>query len=70
LKYIAKSNTWFKSGTECKLIDYCGDAGGIFEGIHIIEDMIDAQNRNVKIGDEILDQELCQWDEFEEVEDV
>ena len=53
MKYIAKPNTWFKEGTECKLIEYLYDSAytlsengkiqqedkhGIFEGIRICED--------------------------------
>ena len=58
-KYIAKPNTWFKEGTEVKLIEYLhvdgnGNKYGLFEGIHI------DNNKNDTISTEV-----CAYDEFE-----
>ena len=56
IKYMAKPNTWFKENTEVKLIENCQEAGALMEGT-IVRD-----------GVESIDQELCPWDEFYEVE--
>lgn len=58
-KYIAKPNTWFKQGSEAKLIEYLhvdgdGNKYGLFEGIKINID-----------GSDIISTEVCAYDEFE-----
>jgi hypothetical protein len=64
-KYIAKSDSWFKGGSECRLVADCEWMGGIFEGIRISEGPPEITPE----GLEYLDQELCPWDEFEVVEE-
>lgn len=52
MKYIAKKDTWFDEGTECKLLVDCSpgvDGSGVYEGFK----------------DGKLDEELCGHDEFE-----
>ena len=51
MKYIAKANTWFDEGTEVRLIDRYSEEFGLFIGM--------------KDGKE--DEEVCRFDEFEEV---
>ena len=72
MKYIAKKDGWFKKGTECKLVeDYRGIGFtdiGLFEGIFVIDDekwltVKDHWNNN-KVGDEVVDREVCNFNEF------
>ena len=58
-KYIAKPDTWFKEGTECKLLDDYSESfdGGLFEGIIIDEN-----------GNEKIDEEICDFNEFNIIE--
>lgn len=60
-KYIAKPNTWFKEGTEVRLIEYliCDKDGikyGTFEGVR------DGVNDGVSDG--VRESEVCSYDEF------
>lgn len=61
--YIAKPDSWFKTGTEVKLVADCGDAGGIFVGTRVCENS-DAEGGRV-VGEAYEDEELCSWDEFD-----
>ena len=59
-KFIAKPNTWFKEGSEAKFIECLHINGdnqlyGVFEGIR------------VRKGQEIIQQEVCCFDEFYQV---
>ena len=70
MKYIS-DGTWFKEGTECKLIEDYRDGnynGGLFEGIFVIEDeesrQIKEKWKDNKVGDEVIDREVCNFDEF------
>ena len=67
-KYIAKHNTWFKEGTEAKLIDDYENDMGLFEGVRICENP-KAEGKWHNIGDEYQDQEVCFLDEFEVIDD-
>lgn len=74
MKYIAKKDTWFKEGTECKLIDdyrdenFPGFNSGLFEGIFVIDDekwlKVKTKWNNNKVGDEVHDSEVCSFAEF------
>ena len=57
IKYIAKPNTWFETGTECMLIDGSEDKDGHF-GLFI------------GIKDGRVDEETCPMDEFEIKDEV
>jgi len=69
-RYFAKEDTWFKVGTECKLIeDFEGLNGGYYRGIYVI-----GENRGYdklwhekgyKEGDEVEMNEVCLHDEFD-----
>jgi len=68
MKFIAKKDTWFKEGTEAKLIDYYytaddGDQVGLFQGIRVCEHP--PAEANFPIGSERDDQEVCCYSEFE-----
>jgi hypothetical protein len=86
MKYIAKKDTWFKEGTECKLIedyrDYtlpgheeknAGFNSGLFEGIFVIDEekwlTVKQKWNNNKVGDEVYDREVCNFDEFNIIEE-
>lgn len=69
MKFIAKPNTWFKAGTECKLIVEYGSGSsrsGIFLGIRITENP--ASEGGYEVGEEREDEEGCTFDEFDIVE--
>jgi hypothetical protein len=71
IKYIAKPDTWFKEGTEAKLIDdyRLEDPSldfGLFEGIKICENPKSESHKIV--GEEYQDQEICFFEEFEEID--
>lgn len=69
MRYIAKPNTWFKAGTECKLVcpyNDQGTIGGIFSGIRITENP--ESEGGYAVGEEREDEEGCSYDEFEIVE--
>lgn len=57
MKFIAKKDTWFDEGTSAKLLTDC--SGGTFKGHGVFEGF-----RNGK-----KDEELCDFDEFEIVEE-
>ena len=67
---IAKPGTWFKAGTHVELIDDyrphfdCG----LFRGVRVCEDL-KAEGEHHAVGDEYVDEEVCYWDEFDEVLD-
>lgn len=70
--YIAKEDSWFKTNTEAKLIEYIHNIGaekfGNFEGIYVVRDTpYDTywRNKGHEIGDEVLMSEICSYDEFE-----
>ena len=70
MKYISKGE-WFKEGTEAELIDdYREEAlnAGLFRGLRVCENP-DAEGRWHTVGEEYMDQELCDFDEFEAVDD-
>lgn len=69
-KYIAKPDTWFKEGTECKLIDDYrpGLNSGLFEGLRICENP-DVEAGIPKGTERVDDQEVCSFDEFIEVDE-
>lgn len=65
MKYIS-DGTWFKKGTEVKLIDDYRPEGlnmGLFEGIRVTE----YESELAILGEERIDQEVCGFDEFEEL---
>jgi len=66
-KYVARPDTWFKAGSEVRLIDdYRPQASsGLFEGVHVISGEMDASNRGLPVGAEVLDQKVCPFDEFD-----
>jgi hypothetical protein len=65
--FIAKPNTWYKEGTECKLLqEYEENGFGLFEGIRIAQE--DYEKPRHEIGEEYLDEEVCTYDEFYIVE--
>jgi hypothetical protein len=74
--YIAKPDTWFKEGTEVNLVeDYRQDNFpdiGLFQGIFVIDDEkwlnVKQQWRTHEVGDEVIDREVCNFDEFDEKE--
>lgn len=68
MKYRAKSNTWFDEGTEVKLIDDYRPQwnAGLFEGIRTCENPL---SENRKLGEKYFDGEVCNFDEFDEVEE-
>lgn len=69
-KYIAKKDTWFKEGTEVKLIEKFWDSPhiGLFEGTFVIDDeswlKVKSHWNDKKVGDEVQDREVCNFDEF------
>ncbi len=67
-KYIANRNTWFKEGTECTLVEeYDGCDFGLFRGIYIISDTEYDEfwyNQGYSIGDEVMMNEVCLFNEF------
>ncbi len=75
MKYIAKKDTWFKEGTEVKLIEDYRDQNypeiGLFEGIFVIDDKkwltVKQKWNNNRVGDEVIDREICNFDELEVV---
>ena len=75
MKYIAKKDTWFKEGTEVKFVeDFSGNGikMGLFEGTFVINDekwlkVKQHWNKN-KVGDEVVDREVCNYDEFDIIE--
>lgn len=71
-KFIAKPNTYFKVGTECKLIFSMSQGDylyGEFQGIHAI-DTIAEMNKfpGHNFGDEIIINEICSFNDFDIVE--
>ncbi len=66
--YIAKKDTWYKEGTECKLEGNCDNLGGLFKGtIHVTDGSHTTYLTNKLNGKEFIefeDGELCEWDEF------
>jgi hypothetical protein len=63
-KYFAKKDTWFKEGTEVKLVSDCGWAGGVFQGTRVAQDKYECARHGE--GTEYEDEELCPYDEFYE----
>jgi len=67
--YIAKKDTWYKEGTECKLEANCGWMGGLFRGtIHVTDGSHSKYLTNKLNGKEFIefqDGELCEFDEFD-----
>ena len=64
--YIAKPNTWFKEGTEVQLLaDFRPKMnGGIFLGKRVSE----GDSEKHPNGEEYIDEEDCNFDEFEVME--
>lgn len=71
VRYIAKPDTWFKAGTEARLLDDCSMPGaqpmGLFYGLRVCE--IPGAEGGRTLGEEYMDEEICTFDEFEEVRD-
>ena len=69
MRIIARSDTWFKAGTEVRCIDdYRPEMDcGLFSGIRITENP-DAEGGH-PVGTEREDEEMCGWDEFDILED-
>lgn len=78
MKYIS-DGTWFKQGTECKLVEDWRDKktgynNGLFEGALVIDEekwltiKTKWNNNNLKVGDEVIDTEVCNFEEFDIVE--
>jgi hypothetical protein len=74
MKYIAKSNTWFKAGTEVILIDDYRLEGpnglpasncGYFSGIIIMDKTKYYKGLDGEIGKERTHAEICSFDEFD-----
>lgn len=67
-KYIS-DGTWFKKGTEAKLLfdDMEGCVVGLFEGIRIAQN--ECELKRHALGEEYLDEEMCGFDEFEIIEE-
>ena len=67
---IISDGTWFKAGTEVTCIDDYRlenyDAG-LFEGVRVVEHDYEVA-MGWKLGEERIDQEVCQWEEFNVVE--
>ena len=72
--YIAKKDEWFKEGTEAELVeDFSGNGVkmGLFQGILILDEGIIRSKtiyKDKKPGDEVIDREICTYDEFDEVD--
>ena len=71
MKYIAKSDTWFVEGTVVELInDYrTGEPSwnmGLFLGLRRCEN---PESENRPLGEEHMDEEICNFDEFDMVEE-
>jgi hypothetical protein len=69
-RYFAKEGTWFKAGTECKLIeDFEGMDGGLYRGIYVIGENKGPDTfwhtKGHKEGDEIEITDFCDHDEFD-----
>jgi len=72
IKYIAKPDTWFKAGSEAKLMEYLytGDDGkmvGIFRGTYIVGDTDYDKfwtSQGFNVSDEVQMNEACSYDEF------
>jgi hypothetical protein len=69
-RYFAKEGTWFKAGTECKLIeDFEGMNGGLYRGIYIVGEnggyATFWHNKGYKEDDEVEMNEFCRHDEFD-----
>lgn len=67
--YIAKENSWFKKGTECKLLEDYKEAGGLYRGIYVVGQNAGYDtfwhNKGYSEGDEVEMNEVCSHDEFE-----
>ncbi len=66
-RYIAKEDSWFKEGSECKLLEDYKDCG-LYRGIYIVGenegyDMY-WHKKGFKEGDEVEMNEVCTHDEF------
>jgi hypothetical protein len=68
MRYIAKPGTWFEEDTECQLVTDCGSMGGIFSGTRIVQEDYEVA-LGYELGDKRIDEELCDWDEFEVIDE-
>ncbi len=66
-KYIS-DGTWFDKGSQATLIDDYRPQleAGLFEGIRTCENPLSEGNRHT-VGEKYIDQEVCGFDEFEEI---
>jgi hypothetical protein len=75
-RYIARPNTWFREGYDCRLIEYLydhqGKKYGQFEGLYVIGKPENATYDECfwlkighKSGDEVLMKTILPYDEFE-----
>ena len=77
MKYIAKPDTWFKTGTECVLEEFLYESpgngkSGIFRGIRVCENPLAEGGINPRtgkpfheVGEEYEKSEVCSYNEFE-----
>lgn len=63
--YISKPDGWFIEGTECLYTEHVYDDFGMFEGKIKLENTTTKTRWNkYKVGDVIVDREMCCFDEF------
>ena len=72
-RYIAKPDTWFKEGTEAKFLgemyrDDLGVVHGLFSGVRVCQNP-GSEGMWHQLGEEYEDEEICSFEEFEEVID-
>jgi len=70
VKYIAKPNTWYVSGTEVELVHDCGPAGLLMYGLaeaHPITCQCSHLAGNI-CHKRRMDEEICDPSEFEVIE--
>lgn len=72
IKYIAKKDSWFDEGEEIELIDdYRPDMDcGLFKGPKTVDSKSNHQWDELhsdKVGETLIDEEICPFDEFKEV---
>jgi hypothetical protein len=70
-KYIARPDTWFDEGTEVKLVDDYRTSNvkwnaGLFYGWRTC---VNPKSENRKLGERCMDEEVCDFDEFDVIEE-
>jgi hypothetical protein len=71
--YIAKPQTWFKEDSIVELLEYLtidteGNKYGLFRGIHIVSIKDMSWLADYDIGEEVMTNEVCSYNEFEKRE--